>query len=298
MILSLLRTGEAGWSGIAVLLRAIYYVGSLGGAGLAFFALMFGQRREVVDSLRLRRWAATAALLGIAAGAGVLTVQIAELSAGEDLLDPEVWEVVLGSRAAASYGFGAVGLVLIGSLVLGERWATLAAVGGVLACASYALLGHTTSLTPRPLAAAVLLVHLLVAAFWIGSLPPLAWAARRDGPGAARLVEDWARIAAVAVPMLAAAGVLLAYWNLGGPGQLLGSWYGRALLVKVSLVAVLLGFAAWNRYRLTPALAASAPGAGVRLARSIAMETIVVLLVLWAAAELVSTSPADPYRLT
>ncbi|WP_149536726.1 CopD family protein [Siccirubricoccus phaeus] len=290
MILALLRTGEVGWGGVAVALRAAYYAGSLGGSGLAFFALLFGARREV-DGARLRRWAASAALLGMAAGLGVLVAQVGELTGSESLLDPEAWGVVLGSRAGASYGLGGVGLLLVAALSLGSRWAALAAAGGVVVCASYALLGHTTALAPRPLLAGLLLVHLLVAAYWIGSLPPLAWAARRDGPGAARLVEDWARISSVAVPVLVAAGLLLAWWILGGIGELLGSWYGWALLAKVSLVAALLGFAAWHRFRLTPALAARAPGAGARLARSVEVEAIVALLVLWAAAEMVSDSP-------
>nr|WP_264185722.1 CopD family protein [Roseicella aerolata] len=286
----MLRTGEVGWGGVAVVLRAAYYTGSLGGAGLAFFALLFGTRREV-DPRRLGRWAAGAALLGIAAGLGVLTAQVAELTGGEALGDREAWDVVLGSRAGASYGLGGIGLLLVAALALGSRWAAVAATGGVVACASYALLGHTTELAPRPLLAALLLVHLVVAAYWIGSLPPLAWAARRDGPGAARLVEDWARIAAGAVPVLVAAGLLLAWWILGGIGELLGSWYGWALLTKLSLVAVLLGFAAWHRFRLTPALASRAPEGGVRLARSVTAEAVVALLVLWAAAEMVSTSP-------
>lgn len=291
MILALLRTGEVGWGGLAVALRAVYYAGTLGGAGLAFFALLFGTRQDAVDGARLRHWAAWAAVLGIAAGAGVLTVQVGELTAGETLLDPEVWSVVLASRAGASYGLGGVGLILVATLALGGRWTVAAAAGGVVVCASYALLGHATEFAPRPLLAGLLLVHLLVAAYWVGSLPPLAWAARRDGPGAARLVEDWARVAAVAVPVLVAAGLLLAWWILGGIGELLGSWYGWALLAKLSLVAVLLGFAAWHRFRLTPALTARAPGAGARLARSVVAEAVVALLVLWAAAEMVSTSP-------
>nr|WP_256476231.1 CopD family protein [Siccirubricoccus soli] len=272
-------------------MRAAYYTGSLGGAGLAFFALLFGARGEV-DSARLRRWTAGAALLGLAAGVGVLTAQVAELTGGESFLDAEAWGVVLASRAGTSYGLGAIGLLLllIASLAQGLCWTAAAAAGGVLACASYAFLGHTTSLTPRPLLASLLLVHLLVAAFWIGSLPPLAWAARRPGPGAAQLVEDWARVAALAVPVLVTAGLLLAWWSLGGVRQLFGSWYGLALLVKVSLVAVMLAFAAWPRFRLPPALAACAPGAGARLARSVEVEAVVALLVLYAAAEMVSTS--------
>jgi hypothetical protein len=50
--------------------------------------------------------------------------------------------------------------------------------------------------------------------------------ARRDGPQAAVLVEDRARVAAVAVPVLVVAGPVLARRFLGDLGQLLGSWYG------------------------------------------------------------------------
>ena len=293
MIPALLGGGEASYGAAAVPLRAAYYAGNLGGAGLAFFALLFGSRLAAEDQARLRRWACRAAGLGILAGVGILGAQAGALAGGETLLDAEVWGVVVRSRAGASYALGGLGLLLVALLALGPRWTAVAAAGGVLACASHLLLGHTTQGGPRPLLAGLLLVHLLVAAFWIGSLPPLAWAARREGPRAARLVEDWARIAALAVPALVAAGLLLAWWLLGGVRQALTSRYGWALLAKVALVAVLLGFASWHRWRLTPALSAGDPGAGRRLARSIAFEAVVAFLVLYAAAEMVSTSPGD-----
>ena len=293
MIPALLGGGEVGYAAAAVPLRAAYYAGNLGGAGLAFYAVLFGSRLAAEESARLRRWACGAAGLGVLAGVGVLAAQAGALAGGETLLDAEVWNVVLASRAGASYALGGFGLLLVALLALGPRWTAVAAAGGVLAYASHLLLGHTTQGGPRPLLAGLLLVHLLVAAFWIGSLPPLAWAARREGPRTARLVEDWARIAALAVPALVAAGLLLAWWILGGVQQVLMSRYGWALLAKVALVAVLLGFASWHRWRLTPALAAGAPGAGRRLARSIAFEAVVALLVLYAAAEMVSASPGD-----
>ncbi len=290
MILAALQNGEVGYAGAAVLLRAVYYLGSLGGAGLAFFALLFGERQEVAEA-RLRRCVVAAVVLGLLAALGSLTIQVGVLTGGETLTDPDIWEMVLTSRAGASYGLGVAGLLLVATLAVGPRWRAPAAVGGVAVCASFTLLGHTTMLAPRLLVAGLLLLHLIVAAFWLGSLPPLAWSARQQGRAAARMVEDWARIATIAVPVLAAAGVLLAWQILGSLHQLVASWYGWALLAKVALVAVLLGFAAWHRYRLTPALAANAPEAGRRLARSIAIETVIALLVLYAAAELVSTSP-------
>jgi copper resistance protein D len=289
VIPALLGGGAVDYAAVAVPLRAAYYAGTLGGAGLAFFAVLFGSRLAAEDSARLRRWTCRAAALGILAGVGVLAGQAVALTGGETLLDAEVWGVVVRSRAGASYALGGVGLLL----ALAPRSKPAAAAGGVLACASHLLVGHTTQGGPRPLLAGLLLVHLLVAAFWIGSLPPLAWAARREGPRAARLVEDWARVAALAVPALVAAGLLLAWSILGGFQRVLMSRYGWALLAKLALVAVLLGFASWHRWRLTPALAAGAPGAGHRLARSIASEAVVALLVLYAAAEMVSTSPGD-----
>ncbi len=293
MIPALLGGGEVGYAAAAVPLRAAYYAGNLGGAGLAFFALLFGSGLAAEDWARLRRWACWAAALGVLAGVGVLAAQAGALAGGDALLDAEVWSVVLRSRAGASYALGGLGLLIVGLLALGPRWTAVAAAGGVLACASHLLLGHTTQIGPRPLLAGLLFVHLMVAAFWIGSLPPLAWAARREGPRTARLVEDWAQIAALAVPALVAAELLLAWWILGGVRQVLMSRYGWALLAKLALVAVLLGFASWHRWRSTPALAAGAPGAGRRLARSIAYEAVVALLVLYAAAEMVSTSPGN-----
>lgn len=292
MILALLQGSELSYAAAAaVALRAAYYAGSLGGAGLAFFTLLFGARLDPGDAGRLHRWAGGAALFSIVASLGVLIAHVGVLMDGESLTDPDAWDIVLGSRAGASYGVGGIGLLLVASLALGRRWAPLSAAGGVLVCASYALLGHTTSLPPRPLLAALLLVHLLCAAFWIGSLPPLAWVARSGGPQTAHLVRGWAGAAAAAVPVLVAAGLALAWWILDDLGQLVRSWYGLALLAKIGFVAALLGVAAWHRYSLTPALAAGIPGAGARLARSIAVEAVVALLVLYAAAEMVSASP-------
>jgi putative copper resistance protein D len=50
-------------------------------------------------------------------------------------------------------------------------------------------------------------------------------------------------------------------------------------------------FAAWNRWRLVPALERGQGEAGSRLARSIALEAVLAALVLLAAAELVTTPP-------
>ncbi len=282
-----------GEAGAAALLRAAWYAGGLGGAGLAFFALTFGARLDAKDAARLRRWAAAAALLGLASGLGALAAAVTTLAGGGGrVLDADLWGLVLASPAGRAYGLGAMGLLLIALLARGPRWAGAAAAGGALVCASHLLAGHTLQASHRPLLAGLLLLHLLAAAFWIGSLPPLAWAARRGGDGAARLVADWARAAALGVPLLLAAGLGLAWGLAGGVGALLGSRYGWALLAKAAPIALMLGLAVRHSVRLTPALAAGAPGAGRRLARSVAVKAVLALLVLGAAAALVSAPPS------
>lgn len=291
MILSLLTTGSVGWRDVAVILRASYYLGSLGAAGLGLFALLFTSRLSLVGEPRLRRWALAAVTLAATSGIGGLAVQVMELTGGETLFDAETWTVVLDSRAGSSLGVGALGLLLAARPGAGRVRCALAALGGIMVCASYVLLGHTTTAGPSGLLASLLLLHLLVAAFWIGSLPPLAWAADSSGPETARLVEDWARVAAVAVPAMLVAGLLLAWTLVGNAADLVSSPYGLALLAKVSLVALLLGMAAYHRFSLTPALAAGGAAAGKRLATSIRAEAVVAFCVLWAAAGLVSTTP-------
>ena len=296
MIGEAFQTGAIGWVGVAVALRALSYAGQFTAAGLAIFTLLFGARQRPVDRARQGRWAAGAASIGLIAGLGTLAAQVGVLTGDGTLLDAEAWHVVATSRAGAAFALGAAGLGLVAALALRPGWTVPAALGAVLVCASYTLAGHTTEIQPRWLLAALLLLHLLVAAFWIGSLVPLASAALRDGPEAAVLVEAWSRLAMIAVPVLIAAGGLLAWWTLGRVRELFASSYGWALLAKLALVAVLLGFAAWHRWRLTPDLAAGRPGAGRRLARSIALEAVVALLVLYAAAELVSTPPGGSHH--
>ncbi|MEL6931589.1 MAG: CopD family protein, partial [Pseudomonadota bacterium] len=71
---------------------------------------------------------------------------------------------------------------------------------------------------------------------------------------------------------------------------LFGTAYGLALLLKVAIVAVLLGFAAVNKVRLVPALRAQKPCAAHTLRRSISMEMPVVVLVLLATATITSVT--------
>ena len=290
MISALLAGGDLGWAAVGVALRALWYASGLVGSGLAFFALLHSARQDPADRARLRRWAAVAAGMALAAGLSGLAAQVMVLTDGAAAFDAEAWGIVAESRSGLTVAVGAAGLLLVVLLQASSTGILLPALGGALFACSHALLGHTTMLVAEPLPGILVAVHVAVAAWWVGSLFPLAWAAQRQGPAAAALVETWAQAAAVAVPIMAAAGLALSAWLLGGFSPLLASAYGLTLVAKVALVTGMLGLAAYHRFRLTPALAAGVPGAGRRLARSIRVEVALALLVLWTVAELTAVS--------
>ncbi|MEM6745489.1 MAG: CopD family protein, partial [Pseudomonadota bacterium] len=155
------------------------------------------------------------------------------------------------------------------------------------------LRGHSVG-EPRLLLGSLITAHMLALAFWLGALAPLADAARRGPPArAAALAREFGAKALWAVGALVLAGAGLFVRLAGASAAALGSDYGAFFAIKLAVFAGVFGLAALNRLRLTPALAAEAPGAAARLRRSIGVEAAligVVLLITAAATTL--TAPA------
>lgn len=291
MILELLRPEPEPLRATAAALRIGYYVTCLGAAGLSIFALGFRQLQEPQDVKACRQMTSGMIAVGLVSSFAWLTSQVALASDG-DVFDAEIWSVMLTSRPGVSVIITWAGLVVLAAATWMGRGAVILGTAGILVVVtSFTVVGHTTQHQPRWLLAGALLIHLLAASFWAGSLWPLALASQRGGPKAARLVEGWARAATWIVSGLVMAGAVLAWLLVGSLEVLVATAYGWALLTKVALVGVLLGFAAWHKLRLTPALSADVPGSGARLAMSIGWEILVMVLVFWAVAEMTSTSP-------
>jgi putative copper resistance protein D len=138
------------------------------------------------------------------------------------------------------------------------------------------------------------IVHLLAASAWIGALALLL---ALVSPGRAPTSEQietahaalagFGRTGTAVVAIIVLTGIANGAFILGVEGlpTLAASLYGRLLIAKLILFAAMLGCAALNRYRLTPALQGSIargelrPGL-VALRRSIALETSLALAVL------------------
>jgi copper resistance protein D len=295
MILEFLQPDPSLLDGLTVVLRALYYVATIGAAGLALFAITFGHRLEAGEAARLRRTLIAAVAAGLALSVVALALRVLVLTAGASVTDPDVWAAVMRSRIGDAFWLRAGGLVLLAAAATAWRAGpAVAGVGVVLVLGSYAAMGHSMLYRPRQEIAALVVLHLAVVAFWVGSLLPLLWVARRhDGASAASLLRDWSTAATVAIVAMIATGLLLTWYLTVRLDRILDAWHGWALGWKVAAVLAALALAGWNRLRHTPALARREEGAGARLTLSIRAEIAVVLLAFYAAAEMVSVHPAD-----
>ncbi|MET9516239.1 copper resistance protein CopC [Streptomyces sp. NPDC002994] len=136
----------------------------------------------------------------------------------------------------------------------------LALGGGVLAAgiaATWALSEHASTGLQPAIAMPVDVLHLLAVATWLGGLAALLVALYRV-PGIERTaVRNFSRVAFASVAVLAATGIYQSWRQVGSWSALTGTAYGQLLLVKIALVAVLVGIA-WISRRWTGRLAEKA----------------------------------------
>jgi copper transport protein len=202
------------------------------------------------------------------------------------LADATVWRAGMDTSLGRSLVVALAGCVLAGAALVarGAPARLLSALALAATGLSLALTGHASAAEPRWLTAPMVFVHAVTIAFWAGTLAPLGLALRRDAPGAGAALERFSRAIPFAVAALLLAGLVLAVIQVAEPAALNDTRYGQILLLKLALVAVLVGLASINRISLTdPALAGERP-ARRAMARSVAAETAIVVLILGLAA--------------
>ena len=133
-------------------------------------------------------------------------------------------------------------------------------------------------------------LHLIAAAVWIGGLGSLVLllsVTRRDqthaGASFARdATQSFSRMGVAIVVVVFATGIVNAWILVGSLPALIVTSYGRLLMLKIALFAVMLLFAATNRFWLTPRLTFEGEPqlkALRRLARNSMIEIALALLI-------------------
>jgi copper transport protein len=123
-------------------------------------------------------------------------------------------------------------------------------------------------------------VHAAAVAFWIGALAPLAALFAAAEPVAGPALRRFSALIPYVLAALVTAGAVLALVQVGHAAALISTAYGRVLLAKLALVTILLGVAAFNRWRLTTPALAGDPLAERRFARSVAAEIVLATAIL------------------
>ncbi|MFH8514057.1 copper resistance CopC/CopD family protein [Streptomyces gelaticus] len=137
------------------------------------------------------------------------------------------------------------------------------AIGGTVIAAgiagTWALAEHASAGIQPGIAMPVDVLHLLAVAAWLGGLTALLVALHRTPDIDATAVRRFSGVAFGSVLVLAATGVYQSWRQVGTWSALTGTAYGQLLLVKVGLVAVLIGVA-WFSRRWTARLVTSGGG--------------------------------------
>lgn len=277
---------------LAYCVRAAFVLLLLLSAGQALFLALLPLTAPLAAAVRgSLGWLALAGL-----AIAPLHLQASGLLAldGAGLLDPAAWRLAAGGSLAASLALAAPGFLLL-ALAARRAGPGLLLAGAALLLASRALTGHPAARDPAWLLMPAMVLHAGCAAWWYGALGPLARTLASEAPAvAARIVERFAVLAMGAVALLAFAGLMMALVYLAAPAALPGTDYGRLLLGKLLLFALLLCLAAWHRLALSPALARGDQRAGRLLRAGIAAEALVMTLLLLVSVALTGSAPELP----
>lgn len=212
---------------------------------------------------------------------------------GDALNSSAVWAVVVETQfgRVGAFRCAALLLSLIALATLNWRarkpWLTQAVLGAAVV-ASLAWTGHGSidSGFPGWVHRVSDVLHLLAAALWAGALVPLcllavvAWHARNSASQHALAVglNRFSAIGISVVAVLLLSGIINS-WFLIGPvawRSALTTLYGRLLLIKVALFALMVAMAAINRVRLAPRVDGTDAESATAVAACAALRTMLM----------------------
>jgi len=265
-----------------------------------------GQRR----TLSLRPLIVRSAILGAVTLVAAVPFRIARVGGGLDALsNNDVISAELRGPIGQAVAVTAVALLAFAVIVERRAPMWLGAAAAIAGLAGFSLEGHTRAMHLRWAMISSDVVHLGAGTVWLGGIVGLTLAFRSDVKAVplALLVLRFSNAALVAVGVVSVSGVIMAWIVLPKAGELTTTGYGLALVLKVSLVAVVVGLGAFNRWKLVPTVSAPSGelgeepaepsnhvgGARRRLSRIVLAELAMLLTVVGVTAVLVTRSPVS-----
>ena len=206
---------------------------------------------------RTARWAALVWSIAVVVEI-VLTLSNVLAQPLPGVLDPSlVWSFVRQIDVGRALLVQALMALAVSVCAYALRTTTGAALTCVLALAALVpptLTSHAGTSADHALATSSLLVHVIAVSLWCGGLAALVLLGTSDLRPLATAVARFSPLALWSAVAVALSGLGSAWVRMSSAGELLTSSYGRLVLLKVLLLAVVSGFGFWHRRATVPRL--------------------------------------------
>jgi len=268
---------------LLIAVRDIHFVSSVIVAGIVFFDLFIaspvlranlqltGTAASFSDRTRKILWINLILSLASAfAWLCLLSARIVGKPVGEVIADGTIWTVLSRTQFGFAWEMRFLFGILLAALLLPRRTgaATWQALAGMLLAAAYlgslAFAGHGAEGLgfERNIHLAADFLHLIAAGLWLGGLIPLVlllaclrrFREQRWVSAAGDIAGRFSNLGILAVGILLISGTINVSFLVGGLQSLTETRYGRLLLLKVTLFALMVCLAGINRQLLLPRL--------------------------------------------
>ncbi len=276
----------------------LYVAASVFAGSLAAWKLVFGPVLDTDSSARsiaLRRVHRVALVAGVLLLVGTLFAALAQAAAAAGVPMTSAFgnplrDLLTRGRFAGIWwprlGISIVAFVIVAWRGLDDAWSESAAAMLPAILLTNSLTSHGATLPVAVVGVVLDWVHVLAAAVWVGGLANLAVVApvlrRADSSVLPAVVRRFTPLAIVSVLAILISGTVQAALEVGSWSALLETSYGQGVLVKVALLAAMLGLAALHQWR----------GGLLPFERGVRLELALGLVVLAVAAVVAGTTPA------
>jgi copper transport protein len=273
---------------LAVLLGGLLFVSVLWPAGAA--------------DRRTRTILVVSVVVGVLGAIATVLLSAQYATAGSAIVD--VLQAPFGRTAAAmALLWLLAAVVVVAVLQRGEQvvrslpWRVGAIVVAVGLLRTTGMNGHSAETADASLGMIADFLHLGGVSAWVGGLTVMSIGLlpRRSAGELADVVPKFSKFAMVSVLAIVSSGLILAWQIVGSVGAVFDTSYGRLLIIKLSIFALVLAAAMvsknWVEKRLQVAVVDSPRPAVRAFVLSVGAETVLVVAVLVAASVLVTANP-------
>lgn len=262
-------------AGAIILLKALFYVGSLTGLGIGIHVAL-----RLIEPKPWLRYAAL--LLAFSILLRVFSLNLEIVGALDRAFDVSMFSWVWPGIQAQVLALAAGTIVLAVASI--KYTPILAMLGADFIVAGFGLSGHTQSLDGAVLAPFAVAFHVGVAGFWIMA-PISLWPRSGDeSDSLATKLHQFSRTAQWLVPIMIALGLWLCVEIAGSVEAVFQTTYGRLLLFKLAVILIAVGLGAFNKTYVTSRLEMGEVSARGMLKRVLALDTFLFLMAITAVA--------------